>query len=298
MNMLLTLLTLIAIFLIDHTLGKAFDSQSSNKDSFQKDSRGMQRAKEMLLSDQANFYTNPLKSETNDRSNLINSLSQSQMMSLPSCSFLSQIISLQSQLQVSSSLMSQQLQHLLIFGLRTIPCLSTSILSPLLSLQNWLTSQQLWQHKWTQLFWIQLHTQQISFCFTTKTTQKLWLQVSCCLLIRTTQQLRWLLRHRIFALCLNWLSNYDNYPRTESLAVFHSKRSSQFQASSDCCVHLKGFDCPNKCWSYFSFGWRTSSHSSHHLQRFFQFDWFISFWGSDIVFWGNTASSNNFMRWT
>jgi hypothetical protein len=59
---------LIAIFLFDRTLGKAFDSQRSNKDIFLKDLRGMQRAKEMLSSNQANFYTNPQKSETNDRS--------------------------------------------------------------------------------------------------------------------------------------------------------------------------------------------------------------------------------------
>jgi hypothetical protein len=68
MNMLLILLTLIAIFLFDRTLGKAFDSQRSNKDIFRKDWRGMQRAKEMLSSDQANFSTNPQKSETNNRS--------------------------------------------------------------------------------------------------------------------------------------------------------------------------------------------------------------------------------------
>ena len=66
--MLLTLLTLITIFLIDRTLGKAFDSQRNNADVFRKDFRGMQRAKEMLSSDQANFYTNPRKSETNDSS--------------------------------------------------------------------------------------------------------------------------------------------------------------------------------------------------------------------------------------
>jgi hypothetical protein len=51
MNMLLILLTLIATFLFDRTLGKAFDSQRSNKDIFRKDLRGMQRAKEMLSSD-------------------------------------------------------------------------------------------------------------------------------------------------------------------------------------------------------------------------------------------------------
>jgi len=68
MNMLLTLLTFIAIFLIDQTLGKAFDSQCNNEDVFQKDLRGMQRAKVMLSSDRANFYTNPRKSETNDSS--------------------------------------------------------------------------------------------------------------------------------------------------------------------------------------------------------------------------------------
>ncbi len=66
--MLLTLHTLIAIFLIDRTLGKAFDSQRNNEDVFRKDLRGMQRAKEMLSSDRANFYTNPRKSETNDSS--------------------------------------------------------------------------------------------------------------------------------------------------------------------------------------------------------------------------------------
>jgi hypothetical protein len=66
MNMLLTLLTLIAIFLIDRTLGKAFDSQRNNEDVFRKDLRGMQHAKEMLSSNWANFYTNPRKSETND----------------------------------------------------------------------------------------------------------------------------------------------------------------------------------------------------------------------------------------
>jgi hypothetical protein len=68
MNMLLILLTLIAIFLFDRSLGKAFDSQRNNEDIFRKDLRGMKRAKEMLSSDQANFSTNPRKSETNDRS--------------------------------------------------------------------------------------------------------------------------------------------------------------------------------------------------------------------------------------
>jgi hypothetical protein len=54
------------VFLFDCTLGKAIDSQRNNTDFVQKDSRGMQRAKEMLRSDQANFYTNPLKSATSD----------------------------------------------------------------------------------------------------------------------------------------------------------------------------------------------------------------------------------------
>jgi hypothetical protein len=62
----LTLLTLIAIFLIDGTLGKAFDSQRNNKDIFRNDSRGKQCAKEMLRSDHANFCTISLKSEIND----------------------------------------------------------------------------------------------------------------------------------------------------------------------------------------------------------------------------------------
>jgi hypothetical protein len=68
MNMLLILLTLIVIFLFDRSLGKAFDSQRNNEDIFRKDLRGMQRAKDMLSSNQANFSTNPRKSETIDRS--------------------------------------------------------------------------------------------------------------------------------------------------------------------------------------------------------------------------------------
>jgi hypothetical protein len=64
--MFLTLLMLITIFLIDSTLGKAFDSQCNNKDIFQNDSRGKQRAKEMLRNNHANFSTNPLTSKTND----------------------------------------------------------------------------------------------------------------------------------------------------------------------------------------------------------------------------------------
>ena len=66
MNMFLTLLTLIAIFLIDSTLGKTFNSQHNNKDVFRNNSRGKQRVKEMLRNNHANFCTNPLTSETND----------------------------------------------------------------------------------------------------------------------------------------------------------------------------------------------------------------------------------------
>ncbi len=65
MNMLLTLLTLIAIFLIHRTLGNAFDSQCNYEYIFQNDLRGIQCVKEMLSSDRATIYTNPRKSETN-----------------------------------------------------------------------------------------------------------------------------------------------------------------------------------------------------------------------------------------
>ena len=64
MNMILTLLTLITIFLIDCTLGKAFDSQRNNEDIFQ----NVQRKCYEATRAQANFSTNPQKSETNDRS--------------------------------------------------------------------------------------------------------------------------------------------------------------------------------------------------------------------------------------
>jgi hypothetical protein len=65
--MILTLPTLIVVFLFDRTLGKAIDSQRNNEDVVQRDSRGMHRAKEMLWINQANFSTNPQKSETNNR---------------------------------------------------------------------------------------------------------------------------------------------------------------------------------------------------------------------------------------
>ena len=67
MNMLLILLTLIAIFLIDSTFEKVFDSQCNNEDDFRNDLRGMQWGKEQLLSNPANFYMNPQKSKI-DRS--------------------------------------------------------------------------------------------------------------------------------------------------------------------------------------------------------------------------------------
>jgi hypothetical protein len=61
------LLTLNAIILFT-TFGQAFNSRCKNEDIFQYDSRGKQRAKEMLHSDQGNFNTNPSKSETNNSS--------------------------------------------------------------------------------------------------------------------------------------------------------------------------------------------------------------------------------------
>jgi hypothetical protein len=64
--MFLTLLTLIAVFLFDCTLGKAIDPQSNKENFVRKDPRGMQRAKEMPWSNQANFYRNPLKLATSD----------------------------------------------------------------------------------------------------------------------------------------------------------------------------------------------------------------------------------------
>ena len=62
--MLQILLTLITIFLIDRTLGQAFDSQRNNKDVF----RNVRRKCFEATRAQANFSTNPQKSETNDRS--------------------------------------------------------------------------------------------------------------------------------------------------------------------------------------------------------------------------------------
>jgi hypothetical protein len=54
MNLLQMLLTLIAIFFFA-SIEQAFGSQRKDKDFSQHDSRGMQRATEMLWIDQANF---------------------------------------------------------------------------------------------------------------------------------------------------------------------------------------------------------------------------------------------------
>ncbi len=60
------LLTLIAVFLFDYTLGKAIDSQCNNRHIYGKDLREMQCAKKTLWSNQTNFYTNPLTSQTSN----------------------------------------------------------------------------------------------------------------------------------------------------------------------------------------------------------------------------------------
>jgi hypothetical protein len=138
MNTLQMLLTLIAIFLFV-SFEQALDSQRNNEDIFRNDSREMQCAKEMLWSDHSNFCTISLKSETNDRSaferfsvpipNDVPASTMSSFLSqltvLPTSSFLHfhvptnghflsmnhvpKDFSLQSQLQVSCSVMSQQL---------------------------------------------------------------------------------------------------------------------------------------------------------------------------------------------
>ena len=145
--MLQILLTLITIFLIDRTLGQAFDSQCNNEDIFRKDLRGMKRAKEMLLSNQANFSTNPQKSETNDRSTfkrfsvpIPNDVSAFMQLSVPNDI---PAITTSSFKQLNVPTIAT------IIDLRTCDnsCSSTSILSPLLRLQNRLTSQQLRQRK-------------------------------------------------------------------------------------------------------------------------------------------------------
>ena len=64
--MLLTLLMLIVVFLFDHTLGKTINTQCNNRHIYEKDLKGMQHVKQMLWSDQANLYTNPLTSRTSD----------------------------------------------------------------------------------------------------------------------------------------------------------------------------------------------------------------------------------------
>jgi hypothetical protein len=203
MNMLLTLFTLITVFIIDCTWGKAFDSQRNNKDIFRKDLRGMQRAKEMLSSDRANFYTNPWKSETNDRSAfkrfsvpIPNDVPASTMSS-----FLSQLTA------VPTSRFSHF--HVPTNATSTATGL-TSLMSPqrlqqqlrqrLKSPQQELQQQTRQNISSTSAKQLELNTRQEAqaFCIPPRKRLKMQLQVSCCLLIRTTQQLQWQLTHRIF----------------------------------------------------------------------------------------------------
>ena len=171
--MLLILLTLIAIFLFDRTLGKAFNSQRSNKDIFRKDLRAMQRAKEMLSSDQANLYTNPQKSETNDRSAferfsvpIPNDVSAFMQLSVPN-DIPAITTSSFKQLNVptiATLIDPRTCDNSLSFYFNTINATSTAKLT----FVSATTTAQM-----NSSVLNQQHTQQVSFCFAMKTPQKL-----------------------------------------------------------------------------------------------------------------------------
>jgi hypothetical protein len=93
MNTFLMILTWIANFHCA-TFGQASDSQCNNKAIFREDSRRKQCAKEVPHSNQASFYTNPLKPETQKNSPAFKQLSVSITNDGPAStlsSFLSQL---------------------------------------------------------------------------------------------------------------------------------------------------------------------------------------------------------------
>ncbi len=73
------------------------------------------------------------------------------------------------------------------------------------------------------------------------------------------------------------LCNYNGNTCTKSFAAFsgnHAGHKRQFQASSDCCIHLHA-TYQVDCWFYSSFWGSTTSCSSHHTQRLFQVDCYL-----------------------
>ena len=171
--MFLTLLTLIAVFLFDCTLGNAFNPQRNNRDIYQKDLRGMQRAKEMLSSNQAIFYTNPRKSETNDSSTF-------KRLSVP--------IPNDGQ-RISNSFLSQQ-----------SPWQQLKEISFYFATK---TTQKIWLPAFCipPRVWLTMQPQEICCCYLFETTQQLWYQVFCCLVISNIQKL--------WHFHLSWLLNFQ-----------------------------------------------------------------------------------------
>ncbi len=142
-------------------------------------------------------------------------LSQMKILQLTSlCSFTSNMTILQ--LTFLCSFTSQWLQHL----------------SLLLRLPNWLKSPQQWHCKQPQVFWIP----KVSFCFTMKTAQKLWIQVSCCLSIETNQQLWWQLM-QVYC-CLSIKTNQQQHSHFSWLLkvfCFAKKTTQKSQYQVSCC---------------------------------------------------------------
>ncbi len=134
----------------------------------------------------------------------------SQMTALISFSFLSQMTSLQSQLQVSCSLMSQRMQRVPLLDSELILTLTRSVwmtyqllMSPQQlqqQLQQWLKSpqqevqQQTCQNiSSTNAKQLEFNTRQKAqaFCIPLRKQLTMQLQISCCFLFKTIQQLRY-----------------------------------------------------------------------------------------------------------
>jgi hypothetical protein len=223
------LLTLITIFLFDSTLGKAFDSQRNNKDIFQNNSRGKQHAKEMLRSNQAYFYTNPQKSEikdslafkqfsvpiSNDDPASFMSIFLSQLMVVPTSNFLHFHIPMNATntatgLRIHYDLHQISLNDVTIAHVSATTATMTATMTNVYATGNATTKVLRYQLTRAQKTIIPsiLHpskkaanyeTPRYLLLFFVQNNPAILILVSCCLSVKTTQQLRWQLMH--FSCC-------------------------------------------------------------------------------------------------
>jgi len=249
----------IAISLVDHTLGKAFDSQRNNKDIFRKDLRGMQSAKEMLSSDQANFHMNPWDSSTFEQLSvpIPNDIPASTMSS-----FLSQLTvvptSSSSHFHVRTNATSTatgltSLNDVTIAHFSTTTAIMTATTTQVSATRTATMNAPKYQLDECEATQTQHKTRSPSILHPAKKAADYATQRNPLLYFVPNDPaitLSGILLPHDFECPAITTTKNANFSLQLIVELFHrnqTSRSSQFQASSDCCVHSKGFNCPNHC---------------------------------------------------